>query len=164
MNVLKILCLCPIILAASAAAQISVSVPTDETQADVVARVQATLASQLDEELPNIGLGEWLLEVTGPDAKVTWSYSQFRMGLCGMGRADHYCDCGSANAVAKTYYGRVFFVQIAVGGACSVPVFDTGMMAAVSKKEGGAFIYRLSDLPRRRWQNSRSSQRSEGMK
>jgi hypothetical protein len=145
MNRLKFAWLCAVILGASATAQISGSVPTDPGLADWVARVQSIPVSQLEKGLPNVTLQDWLLAEAGPDAKVGWSYTPPRMGLCWGSKAPN-CDCSAVDAGVKTWDGREFFVQIRIGGACTVAAFDTGMVAI--RNGHGVVIRRLSDIPR----------------
>jgi len=144
--------LCPIILGASGAAQISVSVPTDPEQRGQIESVEAIRASQLDKNLPDVILEDWLLAEAGPDAKIGWSYTPPYMGLCWNNTRYPHCACGAVDVGAKTWDGREFSVQIAIGGACGSPVFDTGMVSG-GKKEGATFMRSLSDLPRLRWAN-----------
>jgi hypothetical protein len=160
MNALKISWLCPFILSMSAAAQISVSLPTDPEQRGYIERVMAIPVSQLDQNLPDVSLQDWLLAEAGPDAKIAWYPESIITQLNDTG--DPYRDCGLVYAYATTWDGREFFVKIGVGGTCGAPVFDMGGMMAASKKEGGALIRRLSDLPRLRWANPKKVSRTEG--
>jgi hypothetical protein len=159
MNRLKILWLCTVILGGSAAAQIRVSVPRNPELADLVARVQDTRASQLDKDLPDVSLSDWLLAQAGPDAKVAWAY---RPPIVWDDIADPYYGCAFVSADATTWDGRSFFVSIATDGACSVPTFDSGIV--VSSKKGGTSIHRLSELPRLLWKNPNKYHRTEAMR
>lgn len=159
MKALTISFLCAIFLDATAAAQISVSVPTDPEVRDRVQRVQVIPASQLDKELPNVSLGDWLLAEAGPDAKIAWYSNLYDLGELN-NTADPYRDCGFVYADTRTYDGREFLVKIATGGACKVPVFDMGWVALGEKE--GARLRHLSDLPPLRWRNPTKTRRTEG--
>jgi hypothetical protein len=154
MNRFVILCLFGAsILGACSAAQVSVTtVQTDDPGlADLIAHVKDTPVSQLDKNLPDVGLLDWILAEAGPDAKIGWSYTPPYMGLCWNNTRYPHCACGAVDVAAKTWDGREFFVQIAAGSACTTPSFDSGMVAM--RKRNAAFIRHLSDLPRLLWKD-----------
>jgi hypothetical protein len=160
MNRSKFVWLCVAILGASATAQMSVSVPNDPESAAWVARVQSIPVSQLEKDLPDVNLQDWLSAEAGPDAKVGWGHTPPYMGLCWNNTMFSHCGCSSVDASVKTWDGRQFFVQIAVGYACAVPAFDAGMVAI--RKGHAAFIRRLSDLPHVLWRNPDETRHIEG--
>jgi hypothetical protein len=153
--------LCLVALSALALAQTDASGAFDDRTSKFIGMVQDLPTSELDPKLPSIRFADWLLAEGGPDAKIEWSYTSGYMGLCWNNTAYPHCACDAVDADVRTWDGREFFVQIRIGGVCSVPVFDTGMMA-VSKKEGAAFMHHLSDLPRLRWSNPRKTRLTEG--
>jgi hypothetical protein len=162
MNRLQLVFVSAAILAGSTAAQIRISVPTDPDLADRIARIQVFPASLLEKELPDVSLGEWLLEEAGPDARIWWSDSPPYTGLCRNNTADLSCACGTVSADVRTWDGRTYAVSIAAGGAGSVPTCASGIVA--SSTYGSTRIRELHDLPRLLWKDPRKRRPNEAMK
>jgi TonB family protein len=119
-----------------------------ELEKRALADAQRIPAQELDPELPKLSFGNWMKQVVGPGAGLTWQLSE--CGEIKDAAADSGADiraCAEANTILAD--GRRVIVMITVGtfkkGVTGAPTFHYGV---IERAEGLYRVRRLRDLPK----------------